>query len=141
MMVYMVGRIHTPREVHNILETMKGFSELHAFLYSWAQIRFSGIQNIHALNGLHRQSNPQRGDQSRWPQSQEAQLCSQMNIHTLRGKTNTIQPVRFSEDRPESRRWSEENMSFRVRPMFDFYFLGRLFKLAIYPFIKEANNI
>lgn len=64
-----------------------------------------------------------------------------MNIHPLRGKTNTIQPLRFSEDRPESRRWSEENMSFRVRPMFDFYFLGRLFKLAIYPFIKEANNI
>ena len=141
MMVYMVGRIHTPREVHNILETMNGFSKLHAFLDSWAPIRFSGIQNIHALNGSHRQSSPQQGDQPRWPQSQEAQSCSQMNIHPLRGKTNTIQTGRFSEDRPESKLESEENMSFRVRPMFHFYFLGRLFKLAIYSFIKEANNI
>lgn len=32
-------------------------------------------------------------------------------------------------------------MSFRVRAMFDFDFLGRLFKLAIYSFIKGANNI
>lgn len=39
---------------------------------------------IHVLDGFHRQSNPQRRDQAQWPQSQEAQLCSQMNTRQLR---------------------------------------------------------
>lgn len=82
---------------------MKELSKLYYFLFPWGLIRFSGIQMIHALSGFHRQSSPQRRDQARWPQSQEAQLCSQMNTRPLREKTNTIQQVRFDADRPESR--------------------------------------
>lgn len=72
------------RDVPNILEPMKEFTRLHCFLFPRAPIRFSGIQMIHVLGGFHRQSNPQHRDQAQWPQSQEAQLCSQTNTHPLR---------------------------------------------------------
>lgn len=70
--------------IPNILEPMNEFSKRHYILSPWAPIRFSGIQMIHVLGGFHRQSNPQRRDQVQWPQSQEAQLCSQTNTHPLR---------------------------------------------------------
>lgn len=94
---YSTGSPQHPGNEGRLLHT-PGF-----FFSRGAPVRFSGIQMIHALGGFHRQSNPQHRDQAQWPQSQEAQLCSQMNTRPLRENTNTIQPIRFNEDRLESR--------------------------------------
>lgn len=117
------------------------------FFSSGAPVRFSGIQMIHALGGFHRQSNPQHRDQAQWPQSQEAQLCSQMNTRPLRENTNTIQPIRFNEDRLESRLklgriWAlESGLSLTFNSATNCVNLCGLFSVAVYLFIKQANNI
>lgn len=148
MGVHIVGRTHTLQEVLNILETKEDFSTLQVFFFSrGAPVRFSGIQMIHALGGFHRQSNPQHRDQAQWPQSQEAQLCSQMNTRPLRENTNTIQPIRFNEDRLESRLklgriWAlESGLSLTFNSATNCVNLCGLFSVAVYLFIKQANNI